>query len=121
MVFYLLNEYAHEATGVYGKILHMELADLGTLQTARLAHDLLGWHFGYEELVVVAMDLDNVGRAAFAGNRGTPQDDIERYLGKRMYDIHYDIRLVETSMQMDIVENFRQSKTTAALGNRMRN
>ena len=46
VVFYLFNEYAHEATGVYGKILHMELADLGTLQTSRLAYDLLGWHLG---------------------------------------------------------------------------
>ena len=63
MVFYFLKKYAHEATCVYGKILDIDLADFGTLQTSRLAHDFLIWHFGYEELVIDSIDLDNVGRA----------------------------------------------------------
>ena len=55
----MLNEYAKVATEKeHGRIIHMELMDNGTLQTSLLARDVLGWSFGYEELVVEALDMD---------------------------------------------------------------
>ena len=51
----LMNDYSTSAAGSTGFIRHIELADGGTLKLAFLARRVCTWHFGYEDLVLIAL------------------------------------------------------------------
>ena len=39
------------------------------LKLATLARDAVTWHFGFEDLALVAVDIVNSGRSTFLGDR----------------------------------------------------
>ena len=115
-IFKLMNEYAKRASGYDGKIRHIELADRGTLRLSILARDLTSWHFGIEELLVAALDMDSRCRAAPLGTHSVPRDSLEFYLGTAIYNVEKDIDLLELSCVADIENKLITSKKTTTLG-----
>ena len=117
-VFKLMNEYSNSAAGSTGFIRHIELADGGTLKLASFARRVCTWHFGYEDLVLIALDPENQGRSACLGtkqpSKGDP--DLQHYLGRPKYDPAEDIELVECSCNDDVRRRFLREKLTISLG-----
>ena len=68
-VFNLINEYSQAAAGRSGRIRHIELADGGILKLAVLACRAVTWQFGFEDLVLIALDIENQGRSAMLGEK----------------------------------------------------
>ena len=60
----MLDEYAVGATRHNMERKLLELSDAGTLRVARLAHDMVSWHFGIEDVIVAALDMANKEQAA---------------------------------------------------------
>ena len=81
----ILDEYALGATRHHVDRNLIELSYAGTLRVARLAHDMVSWHFRLEEMIVAALDMANKGRAACEGERVIPAarlaQSLEYYLG----------------------------------------
>ena len=115
-IFKLMDEYAKRASGYAGKIRHIELADGGTLKLSMLARDLISWHFGIEELLVAALDLDSRCRSAPLGKHFVPKDVLGLYLGTSIYEVEKDIDLLELSCQPDIEQKLLTSEKTTTLG-----
>ena len=115
-IFKLLDEYAKRASGYAGKIRHIELADGGTLKLSILARDLISWHFGIEELLIAALDMDSRCRSAPLGTHSVPRDSLEFYLGTQIYDVEKDIDLLELSCTASIESKLIESKKTTTLG-----
>ena len=117
-VFKLMNEYSNSAAGSTGFIRHIELADGGTLKLASLARRACTWHFGYEDLVLTALDPENQGRSAYLGtkqpSKGDP--DQQHYLGRPKYYFAEYIELVECSCTDDVRRRFLREKLTTSLG-----
>ena len=117
-VFKLINEYSQAAAGRSGRIRHIELADGGMLKLAALARRAVTWHFGFEDLVLIALDIENQGRSAMLGrmqpSRGSP--DLQHYLGRPNYDPTEDIALVECCCNDDGKRKALSSKLTTTLG-----
>ena len=67
VVFKLINEYLQAAAGRSGRIRHIELADGGILKLAALARRAVTWHLGLDDLVLIALDIENQGRSALLG------------------------------------------------------
>ena len=68
-VFKLITEYSQAATGRSGRIRHIELADGGILKLAGLALRAVTWHLGFEDMVLIALDIENQGRSAMLGEK----------------------------------------------------
>ena len=115
-IFKLMDEYAKRASGYAGKIRHIELADGGTLKLSMLARDLISWHFGIEELLIVALDLDSRCRSAPLGKHFVPKDVLGLYLGTSIYEVEKDIDLLELSCQPHIEQKLLTSEKTTTLG-----
>jgi hypothetical protein len=115
-IFKLMNEYAKRASGYAGSIRHIELADGGTLKLSILARDLISWHFGIEELLIAALDINSRCRAAPLGTHSVPRDSLEFYLGTGIYDVEKDIDLLELSCTADVENKLITSKKTTTLG-----
>lgn len=45
------------------------------LKLETFARDAISWHLGFEDLVLVAFDIENSGRSAFLGKRQPSKDD----------------------------------------------
>ena len=96
-VFKLINEYSQAAVGRSSRIRHIELANGGTLKLAVLARRAVTWHLGFEDLVLIALDIENQRRSAMLGekqpSRGSPY--LQHYLGRPKNDPVEGIALVE--------------------------
>ena len=96
-VFKLINECLQAAAGCSCRIRHIKLDDGGMLKLAALARRAVTWHLGFEDLVLIALDIENQGRSAMLEgkqpSRGSP--DLQHYLGRHKYDPAEDIALVE--------------------------
>ena len=117
-VYKLMRDYSEEACGWMANLSRIELADDGTLKLAILARGLMSWHFGLEDLVVEAFDMDCVSRSAKVGTRAIPGEylTLEYYLGSKLYDPIKDIARVECSCRKDIVEKVINSPSSQTLG-----
>ena len=95
-VFKLINEYLQTAAGRSGRIRQIEYADSGMLKLAGLARQAVTWHFGFEDLVLIALDIENQGRWAMLGEKRPSRGslDLQHYLGSPTYDLAEDIALV---------------------------
>ena len=60
----MLDEYSLGAIRHHVDRNLLKLFDAGTLRVAKVAHDMVSWHFGLEEVIVAALDMANKGRAA---------------------------------------------------------
>ncbi len=72
-IFRMLDEYAYAATGRRTNMRLLDFSDAGTLRLAKFAHDMVSWHFGLEELIVVALHMGAKSRAAPQCERAIPQ------------------------------------------------
>ena len=62
-VYYLMSEYARNATGCDSSIFHIKLANKGALQAAILARETATLNFGFEDVVLLALDIGNLARS----------------------------------------------------------
>ena len=120
----MLNEYALEATSHYVDWNLLELYNAGTLRVARFADDMVSWHFALEEVIVVAFDMANKGRAACDGERVIPApclaQSLKYYLGMNFYDPTIDIGFVEYLCGPSVVERLKSCSNTQTIGNKRR-
>ena len=118
VVFKLINEYAQAAAGRSCRIRHIEFTDCGILKLAVLARRAVIWHIGIEDLVLIALNIDNQGRSAMHGkkqlSRGLP--DLQHSLGRPKYEPAEDIALVECCCNDDVKRKFLSYKLTTTLG-----
>ena len=114
----LINEYSQAAFGRSGRIRQIELADGGILKLAVIARREVTWHLGFENLVFIALDIENQRRSAMLGekqpSRGSP--DLQHYLGRPKSDPAEDIALVVCCCIDDVKRKFLSSKRTITLG-----
>ena len=115
-VFKLIDEYALRASGYRGRIRHIELADAGTLSLAITARSVVSWHFGIEDLLVEAIDMESRCRSARQGEHSVPKDQLLLYLGVPPYPVRKDIDLLELSCIDSIKQKLRGSNLTTTLG-----
>ena len=120
----MLNEYAIGATRHHVDRNLLELSDAGTLRVARFAHGMVSWHYGLEEVIVVAFDMANKGRAACEGERVIPTSclaqSLEYYLGINSYDSTIDIGFAECLCVPSVVERLKSCSNTQTIGNERR-
>ena len=64
VIFKLINEYLQAAAGRCGRIRHIDLAKGGILKLAALARRAVTWHLGLENLVLIALKIENQVRSA---------------------------------------------------------
>ena len=99
-------------------IYHIELADGGTLKLGSLARRAFTWHFGYEDLVLIALDPEIQGRSANLGtkqlSKGDP--DLTHYLGRPINDPAEDIELVVYSYTDNVRRRVLREKLKTSLG-----
>lgn len=84
----------------------------------RLARYEITWHLGFEELVLVALDIENSDHSAFLGKQ-QPSRDVpyfQLYLNRRIYDPAEDIKLMECSCSDELCSKFLSSKLNTLLG-----
>ena len=83
-VFKLINEYLQAAAGRSGRIRHIKLAGGGMLKLAALARQAVTWHLGFENLVFIALNIENQGRSAMLGEKQPSKWslDLQHYLGR---------------------------------------
>ena len=98
----LFTAYAIGSTGIGSTNHLMQLADGGTLKLASLARKLVTWHFGIEDLVLVALDIEFSGRSPAVGQPLREPADLQLYLGKRFYEPEQDIHLLECSCTAEV-------------------
>ena len=60
-VFNLINEYSQAAAGKSDRIWHIDLVDGGMLKLAARAGRAVTWHLSLEDLVLIALDIENQG------------------------------------------------------------
>ena len=121
-IFKLLDEFAARSTKWNARICHIDLTDGGTLTLAKMAYEVLSWHFSLEDLVVAALDVGSKARCPKEGVRlatGSSKK-VEYYLGKPFYDPHLDIDLVECSCNEEVIQRLKSNKNTQTLGNDVR-
>ena len=120
-IFKLLDEFGVRSTRWNASICHVDFADGGTLKLAKMAYEVLSWHFGLEDLVVVALDMGAKARCAREGVRPVPDKGktIQYYLGSKFqfYNPNLDIDRVETSCSEEIIKRLKANKNTQTLGN----
>ena len=114
-VYKLINEYSKEAAGQAGELHSIELSNEGTLQLAKMAQDFISWHFGVEDLVTEALDMDSIGRSTRIGTHKTPSS-LDHYLGEPPYPVERDIELVECSCRADVLATLRAASLPSSLG-----
>ena len=114
-VYKLINEYSKEAAGQAGEIHSIELSNGGTLQLAKMAQDFVSWHFGIEDLVTEALDMDSIGRSTRVGTHQV-LSSLDHYLGEPPYPVERDIDLVECSCRADILATLRAASLPSSLG-----
>ena len=68
----LLDEYALGTTRHHMNRNLIELSNAGILRVARFAHDMVSWHFGLKEVIVAALEISKIERAACEGERVIP-------------------------------------------------
>ena len=116
----MLDEYALGATRHQVDRKLIELSDAGTLRVARFAHDMVSRHFGLKEVIVVALDMTNKGRAACERERVIPAprmaQSLEYYLSTNFYDPTIDIRFVECSCVRSVVKRLKSCSNTQTVG-----
>ena len=114
----LIDEYSLAADGRSGRIRHIELVDGGILKLAFLACRAVTWHLGFENIVLIALDIENQKQSAMLGekqpSRGSP--DLKYYLGRPEYDLAEDIALGKCCCNDDVKRKFLSSKLTTTLG-----
>lgn len=95
-LYFLISEYAKEATTRNSSILHIQLANNGMLRVAALAREAVTWHFGFEDVVHVALDISSLVRSSHIGMR-QPRDlpELQLYTGRRYYKPTEKIELLE--------------------------
>ena len=85
---------------------------------AALARRAVTWHLGFEDLVLIALDIENKKQSAMLvekqPSRGSP--DLQHYLGRPKYDSAEDIALVQSCCNDDVKRKLRSFKLTTALG-----
>ena len=59
VVFELIHEYSLAAAGRSGRIRHIKLANGGMFKLAAFARQAVILHFGFEDLMLIALDIDN--------------------------------------------------------------
>ena len=59
VVFKLINEYSQAAAGRRGRIQHIELVYGGMLKLAALVPKAVTGHLGFEDIVLIALDIEN--------------------------------------------------------------
>ena len=88
------------------------------LKLAALARRAVTWHLGSEDLVLIAIDIENQGLSTMLGekqpSRGSP--DLQHYFGRSKYDFAENIALVECCCNDDMKRKFISSKLTTTLG-----
>ena len=117
-VFKLINECSQAAAGRSGRIRHIELADGNMLKLAALARRAVTLHLGFEDLVLIALDIENQGRSAMLGEKQPSRGsaDLQHYFGRPKYDPAEDIALVECCSNDEVKRKFLSSKLTTTLG-----
>ena len=117
-IFHLMNEYAKGATTRNGDIHRIQLACNGMLQVATFDREAVTWHFGLKVVVLLALDIGSLARAAPLGTRLRLKhmSDLQWYLGKRIYDPVEDVYLLECSCNEDVVQQYLYAWNTLALG-----
>ena len=118
-IFKLLDEFSNKSTNWTSRICHIDLADRGTQTLAEMAYEVLSWHFGFEDLVVAALDMGSRTRCPKEGVRAMPGDamTLEYYLGTELYDPNLDIERVECSCTEEVVTRLKGNKNLQTLGN----
>ena len=61
VIFHFMNEYAKGATARDVDIHLIQLACMGMLQVATFAREAVTWHFGFEDVVLLALDIGSLG------------------------------------------------------------
>ena len=118
--YYLMSEYSKGATTCDSSMLHIQLANRGALQVATLAREAVTWHFGFENVVLVALDFGNLARSPSQGvHQPRSLPDLQWYIGRRNYDPAEDCELLECSCNEDVVRRFMSAKMSTALGNQL--
>lgn len=87
-----------------------------TLET--LVRDSVSWHFSFEDLVLIALDIENSGRWAFLGERQPSRDtaNVKLYTLRKTFNITEDIDLVACSCNDEVRRKFLSHKLTTSLG-----
>ena len=96
-VFKLINKYLQAAVGRSDRIRHIEHADGGRLRLAALARRVITWHLSFEDLVLIALGIENQERSALLGEKlpSRKAPDMQHYLGCLKYEPAEDIALIE--------------------------
>ena len=85
------NEYAFGATRHHVEQNLIKLSGAGTLTLARIAHDMVSWHFGLEEGIVATLNMATKGRAACKDEKEVPAprlaQSLEYYLGRMLSSV----------------------------------
>ena len=105
------------AAGRSGRIRHIELADGGILKRASFARRAVTSHLGLEDLLLIALDIENQGRSALLGEKqpSIGKADLQHYHGRSKYDPAENIALVECCSNDDVRRRFLSSKLTTIL------
>ena len=80
-----------------------------------MAQDFVSWHFGVEDLVTEALDMDSIGRSTRVGTHQV-LSSLDHYLGEPPYPVERDIDLVECSCRADILATLRAASLPSSLG-----
>ena len=83
---------------------------------AIMARSVVSWHFGIEDLLVEAIDMESRCRSARQGEHSVPKDQLLLYLGTPPYPVRKDIDLLELSCIDSIKQKLRGSNLTTTLG-----
>ena len=97
----LLCDYSELALGKAGELFQIELANGGLYAMSKFARKHCSWCVGLEDIVLLAMDFNRKGQAAFEGRpiqsefRKNPEAKLDFYIGKPIYDFKEDSDLLE--------------------------
>ena len=65
--YYLMSEYSKGASTCDSSMLHIQLANKGAFQVATLAREAVTWHFKFEDVVLVTLDIVSLARSPCQG------------------------------------------------------
>ena len=97
----LLCDYSELALGKAGELFQIELANGGLYAMSKFARKHCSWCVGLEDIVLLAMDFNRKGQAAFEGRpiqsefRKNTEAKLDFYIGKPIYDFKEDSDLLE--------------------------
>ena len=88
------------------------------LQVAIFDCEAVTWHFGFEDVVLLALDIGSLARSPPLGTRLQLKhmSNLQWYLGRRKYDPVKHVDLLECSCNEDVVQRYLYARHTLALG-----